>query len=81
LDSLDSPILHITTSSEKLYVCTATSGVYISSDYGNSYYSVNRRVLLMMKLLRGRKFDEMEEKLSSIEKPISFYDDVMQVFS
>ncbi|MCD4695941.1 MAG: T9SS type A sorting domain-containing protein [Bacteroidales bacterium] len=41
LDSLDSPILHITTSNERLYVCTATNGVYISSDFGNSFYSSN----------------------------------------
>lgn len=41
LDSLESPILHISSSNGKLYVCTATHGIYISSDNGNSFQISN----------------------------------------
>lgn len=41
LDSLDSPVLHISTLNGKLYVCTATHGIYISSDNGNSFQVSN----------------------------------------
>jgi len=38
-------------------------------------------VVLIVKGLRGWKFDEMEGKSAATKKPNSFYDDVMQVFS
>ncbi len=41
VDSLESQILHICTHNEKLFVCTATNGVYISSDDGNTFQLSN----------------------------------------
>jgi len=41
LDSLESPIVHITSLDGRLYVCTATNGIYISSDNGNSFQISN----------------------------------------
>src|ERR1039457_2194234 len=53
VDSLNSSIHKISTSSGKLYVCTVTTGVYISSDSGvtfnpanNGLTNLNTRVIL-----------------------------------